>query len=186
MNVSQAGLHCSWWERAAEHHCFARNAAGEEIAFYRRYLTHPKHPLIPFGALVDFMPSPVGLDREPFDSKTVPGIFVGYHEQPGGWHNGDFYVAEFPPFQSNPDAEPQDVRVHRIKEVVDLGKVGPLCFPLADFRRKKARVIPEVPPEAPTASGDGTPEVFCGVPQDPPPVPEPAPDVPVDSRGEGA
>ena len=54
-----------------------------------------KGKLIPFGALVDFVPQKDVRDKQPkFDPDTVPGVFLGYILRPGGAWKGDFRVAD--------------------------------------------------------------------------------------------
>jgi len=145
-NLSQAGQHKSWWKYAAPCYCFTKNTEGENCAYFQRHGVESNHLRIPYGSLVDFMavPNP-NLDPGPFDRKTQPGIFVGYHQQPGGYFTGDYLVAEFEPFRMNPDAAPKDVKVHRTKEVIPPGRLEPITFPLAEYRLKM-RSVPEAPP----------------------------------------
>ena len=48
--------------------------------------------IIPFGALVSFLPSPVA-KRPKMADKTLPAIFAGYHVAPGGRWKGDYLAA---------------------------------------------------------------------------------------------
>jgi hypothetical protein len=102
----QAGLHASFWEDACPCFWFKKNTeGGQDSAYFKRHGVESNHLRIPFGTLVDFMPTPQpdNHDIGPFESKTIPGIFLGYHEQPGGKWSGDYWVAEFEPFRSDPD-----------------------------------------------------------------------------------
>ena len=48
---------------------------------------------LPFGCLVDFMPSAARKESvHKFSNPTEPGIMVGYFLQPGGCWSGDFPV----------------------------------------------------------------------------------------------
>ena len=69
---------------------------------------------MPFGALVDFMPTP---DKRPaaFEPRCKPGIFLGYQQHAGGAWPGDYYVADWGALRGNPDADPRSVRVHRVR-----------------------------------------------------------------------
>ncbi len=58
---------------------------------------HFKGLLIPFGALVDFMPQP-DTKVVSMGSKTIPGVFIGCHVHPGGLWSGDYLVADYSPF----------------------------------------------------------------------------------------
>ena len=135
MNIAQSGLHTSWWEKACECFSFTRNT--ENGAYLARVGESSNHTRIPFGAMVDFMPTPNAEKPPPFESKTQAGLLVGYHTQPGGRWSGDYLVADFEPFKEDPDAEPRHVRVHRMKEVIPPGRLEPLRFPLAEFRQKQ-------------------------------------------------
>ena len=55
---------------------------------------------IPFGALVDFRPSPVRGQQPKFSPKGVPGVFLGYVLLPGGKFKGDYIVAPLSDFAS--------------------------------------------------------------------------------------
>ena len=144
--LAQAGLHKSWWPFACRATCIGHNT---EVSprkddgvspYYRRHGVHPKNPQIPFGVLVDYMPTPNPNNvPAPFDCKTRPGIFVGLHFQPGGLWSGDFIVADFAAFQEDPDIQPGShaCSISRTKEVVVPGKHEPIIFPLADFREKE-------------------------------------------------
>ena len=159
-NIVQGGQHASWWEYAAPCGCFTRNTAGgHKSPYYLRHGVESNHLNIPYGAQVDFMPTPnPNKTPAPFESKTKVGILVGYHQQPGGKWSGDYLVAEFEPFRYNPDAKPKDVTVHRVKEVVPPKRLEPIHFPLADYR-KRLREIPEaVPNFDPAPTGPVLPE----------------------------
>ncbi len=95
---------------------------------------------MPFGALVDFMPVPNPND-EPgaFQSKTRPGLRVGYFQQPGGEWSGDYIIVEFEAFRINPDAKRSEVKIHRTREMIPPNRLGPITFPLAEFRLKQTR-----------------------------------------------
>ena len=56
------------------------------------------------GQLVDFMTTPFPCNAPaPFAERMIPGLFIGYHTQPGGKFNGDYYVVEYSALQANPD-----------------------------------------------------------------------------------
>ena len=63
------------------HFCTSKNIAmidGDSSYSRRHGKGHFKGLSIPFGALVDFMPQN-DLNIESFGSKTIQGIFPGYH-----------------------------------------------------------------------------------------------------------
>ena len=164
-NLQQSGLHKTWWRFAAPAFCFAHNTEGEKSPYLKRYDVDCNHMRIPFGALVDYMPTPVADKPDPFESKTRPGIFLHPHAQPGGIWSGDYIIADFEAFRSNPNAEPKDVRIHRTKEVIPLNHLGPLKFPLAEYRESCKRIgetaqVFEPPPTPETGAvssdADGT------------------------------
>ena len=164
-NLQQSGLHKTWWRFAAPAFCFAHNTEGENSPYLKRYDVDCNHMRIPFGALVDYMPTPVADKPDPFESKTRPGIFLHPHAQPGGIWSGDYIIADFEVFRSNPNAEPKDVRIHRTKEVIPLNHLGPLKFPLAEYRESCKRIgetaqVFEPPPTPETGAvssdADGT------------------------------
>lgn len=112
--------------------------------------------------LVDFMRQPGGShqdkSRNSFESKTVPGRFLGYYQKPGGMWNGRYRCADTNYSISNINTAPQQVEIHRIKEVViALGE--DLVFPVA--RRRKlgwqtldANVVTLGKAECPIAADD--------------------------------
>ena len=159
---------------------FGRNTdKGAHLAIIGEESHHLK---IPFGQLVDFMPTPTTAKQPSFVPRTIPGILVGYFVQPGGRWSGDYLVAEFEPLKEKPDAEPKHVRVHRVKEVVMPGRLEEAVFPLAVFRAKglvvgqetlafdvhtaEAVGSTEAPGDGLPASGDGEPELKAEAPGD--------------------
>ena len=71
----------------------------------------------PFGALVDFMPQS-DTKVESMGSKTIPGVFIGYHVHPGGLWSGDYLAFDYLPFKRDCDVVKSKVKIHRIKEVL--------------------------------------------------------------------
>ena len=51
----------------------------------------------PFGCEIRYKPSsPKVLNQmAPFGSKTLPGVFIGYHEHKGGYFSGDLMIADW-------------------------------------------------------------------------------------------
>ena len=56
-----------------------------------------------------------------FGSKLRPGIFMGHHSHNGGAWSGDYYVVDVDAFTGAP--ETQRAYVHRVKEILDNGKI---------------------------------------------------------------
>ena len=53
-------------------------------------------------------------------AKTIPGVFIGYHVHAGGLWSGDYLVADLAPFRQDCDVVKSKVKIHRIKEVVEI------------------------------------------------------------------
>ncbi len=68
--------------------------------------------------------------------KTLPGVFIGYHVNPGGEWSGDYLVADLAYFRADPDVPRSQIKVHRIKEVVPIFD-GKFVFPVAVWRRER-------------------------------------------------
>ena len=103
-------------------------------------------PRIPFGALVDFRPSPIRGATPKFAPKAVPGIFLGYVLQPGGKWKGDFLAAQLSDFASGAEDDWRSVSTHRIREVV-LPENRLWEFPLKAVSDARRRSLPEpLPP----------------------------------------
>ena len=90
----------------------------------------------PVSALVNFMPKP-DVRVESMGPKTLPGVFVGYHVNPGGEWSGDYLVADLEYFRKNPDVPRSKVKIHRIKEVVP-NLDGAFVFPVAVLASRAA------------------------------------------------
>lgn len=86
--------------------------------------------------MVDFMPSRP--HKAPaFEPRYRAGLFLSYHFHSGGIWSGDYYVAEYETLRTNPEAEPKSVRVHRIPEVLPVGRLTDLVFPFAEYRMRQ-------------------------------------------------
>ena len=96
---------------------------------------HFKGMRIPYGARVDFMPQP-DVRVASMGPKTIPGIFIGYHANPGWEWSGDYLVAGLDYFRSDPDIVRSKVKIHRIREAVP-NPDGNLLFPVAVWRHER-------------------------------------------------
>ena len=136
-NLEQSGLRPSWWSYVCMHYCALHNDKGG--AFALRFCEDVKWLRIPFGAMVDYMPTP---DKRPaaFESQCRQGLFFGYHQHAGGKWSGDYYIADWDGLRQNPEAEPRQVRVHRIVEAIPVGRLDDLSFPLVEHRRRQRTV----------------------------------------------
>ena len=91
--LAQAGLPHPYWSLAARCFVFLRNTALVEgdSAWNRVHKTGHFHGLrIPFGAAVNFIPSPTAARFVPskYDATSVPGVFLGYSVRGGyDWDN---------------------------------------------------------------------------------------------------
>jgi len=99
----------------------------------RHGIPFPGH-VVPFGALVDYIPQPDATKHmDPLDAKAIGGIFVGYHILPGGIFAGDYLVATLEDLSGNINAGGRQVKVHRVKEVFPL--LGKPEYPIAIYRK---------------------------------------------------
>jgi hypothetical protein len=147
--MRQSGFGHPWWSRAARHVCVVHNCIAVEAkdgksSFERRWGYVPDHiPMIPYGALIRFRPSKPNLEMNlRYDARTVPGLFIGWHFQPGGTFHGDFLVCALHDFRSS---RSQAVHVHRIKELVlpDLYPDLEWHFPLAQAALEDELKVPD-------------------------------------------
>ncbi len=104
------------WPFAGEHFCFTNNVAlvnGDSAWNKRRKKGRCKGMQLPFGALVDFMRQP-DVRVASMGPKTLPGVFIRYHGNPGGEWSGDYIVADLAYVRANPDVPRSKVKIHRI------------------------------------------------------------------------
>ena len=105
-------------------------------------------------------------------AKTIPGVFIGYHIQPGGLWSGDYLVADLAPFRLDCDVAKSKVKIHRIKEVLP-SRHGLFNFPVARWRQKlvlwQSYGIPDDPdmPGLCASSDDDEPPPQGGVSDNP-------------------
>ena len=128
-----SGLPHRWWSEACRCFCFLRNihdeAFGTNTPYWLRFEIYYTGFKIPFGALVDYKPSSKreASDVKKFDSRTLPGIFIGYHVHCGGKWSGDYLVLDVAAYKAR--TEGAIVPVHRIKEVIP---AEPFSFPVRE------------------------------------------------------
>ena len=114
----QAGMDPIWWPEASQCFCFLRVARDPlhpdgKTAYERRWKLKFDGPLIPFGAEVSFLPSTPD-DRaavHPMGSKTLTGVFVGYHQEVGGAWSGDLFVVPLRNIGGNNQSKPHCRRI---------------------------------------------------------------------------
>ena len=82
--LSQSGSDEKWWSDSMECCCYLRNIqdlmADGKTPYERRFGESFKGPIIPFGAMVEYLPNS---ERDKarihqFGKKVLPGIFIGY------------------------------------------------------------------------------------------------------------
>lgn len=88
-----------------------------------RYGEDFRGPAIPFGALVEYYPI---TDKDhkrldPFDSKLLPGLFIGYEQQCGGGWSGDLLPVD----------------IEQIEHSVTLSDIHPKRFKADEVRAVK-------------------------------------------------
>ena len=136
-NLHQAGLDHKRWPEAARHHTMATNFANAHpllgtTAFERRHQKPFPGRVVPFGAKVMYRPPKPERDSLPkFASHTLPGIFVGWHVDPGGEWHGDYLVYRLSDFET--ETSPDRLHPVRVKELV---VPEDLEFPLRAVRDK--------------------------------------------------
>ena len=118
-----AGMPETWWTFAARHFCMMLNILVRNKAspYFRRFNEPFRGRRIPFGALVDYRPptgGPGSAQKTKWGPKSIPGIFLGYHFNPGGRWSQDYLVACLDDFDTSDDNTYRKVNVHRIREIV--------------------------------------------------------------------
>ena len=107
---------------------------------------------IPFGALVDFLPSPVqGKQTPKFAPKSIPGVFLGVKLHPGGRWRGEYIAIPLSDF-ANCSSESEyatKLHIHTVKEVfcaelqtAEKNSLVPFKFPLKERYDKIRRELP--------------------------------------------
>ena len=81
----------------------------------------------------------------PWDKKTIPGVFVGCHVQPGGLWSGDYLVSNYSPFKKACDVVKSKAKIHRVKRCWKT--LGKFVFPVAE--RRKERLLKDEDFDAP-------------------------------------
>jgi len=89
-NLRQGGGTKDWWKFAGPHSVFSKNTqGGQDSPYYKKFGVESNHERFPWFSLVDYMPTPnPNTHPGPWEPRTKPGLFVGYHEQPGGRWSG--------------------------------------------------------------------------------------------------
>ena len=133
----QAGLPHRFWPMAARHQTVANaiscKADGGPSPWNVRHGADFDGWRLPFGCLVHYRPpKPILKSLKKFDPRTVPGIFVGWHLEPGYSFRGDYLVLPLTMFQVTGRKK---YKAHRIKELVHFDEVQfPLQKAMAEAR----------------------------------------------------
>ena len=152
--LARAGFDHRWWPLASQ--CFCMNAnctapdPGVETAWEKRHKAG-KFPgkVLPFGCAIHFKPSESLASKLPkFGPGGIPGIFQGYHMQPGGKWNGEYLVAWIEHFKLAADPKVKAGRrvpFFRVREIV-VDESKPPHFPLLDDYEARKWKLPKVLP----------------------------------------
>ena len=101
----------------------------DKSAYERRHGVRPVHvPWVPFGTLIRFKPN--GPDQAAmlrYEQRSVPGLFLGFHLQPGGLFSGDYKLAALRSFR---ESHNDKVKVYRVKEIILPSDGDEWVFPL--------------------------------------------------------
>jgi len=149
-SLLSAGLPPVFWPLAVKCFCFARNILNTSQGVSAWEGRHEKGIfsglLVPFGSLVDFLPTPpIRREQAKMAPNALPGIFLGYWQNPGGRGNGEYLAADiedvcqFIAGGCDLSASP---RVHRVKELIKGSKDG-VIFPLRNWYAQRTRIAQE-------------------------------------------
>ena len=124
--LEHSGLPLSFWPLAMRCFSILYNVThlleDSSTPWSRRHGQEFNGELVPFGALVNFMPSPEELKRQPkFAPRAIPGVFLGYELSPGGAWKKVYIVASLEDCRSlvGPrDAHFRCPHLHRTRELV--------------------------------------------------------------------
>ena len=88
----------------------------------------------PFGAEIRYKPSSPKVQNQmsPFGAKTLPGIFLGYHEHKGGYFSGDLLLADWEDIAVATHVSEIPIRRLPYQEVFCIKRNGDFIYPLAE------------------------------------------------------
>jgi hypothetical protein len=129
---------------AVQHWCFAHNTHDDKQGESPWSKRHKKGKFpgkrVPFGALVDFLPSPIQGKNPKFAPSASPGLMLGYRMMPAGKWRGEYLVASLDDIQAAYD-KGHAVHVQTVREIVVGDEV---VFPgLREFDRRMCFREPE-------------------------------------------
>ena len=110
----QAGLPPEWWPLAVQYFCWARNVSQRKLKHHdaaSAWEARHGEPFAghehPFGALVHFRPVKPRREALPtFAPNGQPGVFFGYHLNPGCRYSGDVICSELSDFNKQAATKP--------------------------------------------------------------------------------
>ena len=125
----QAGLPERFWPIACAHQCFATAVSeqrdGSPSPYWLRHGEDFGGWRLPLGSLVHYRPPrPVLKGLHKMAPRSIPGVFIGWHVEPGCTWGGDYLVIPLAAFKS-PGRKMYNS--HRIKELVSFNAMD---FPL--------------------------------------------------------
>ena len=138
----QAGLPPRFWPLACSHHTFATAISpqlnDQPSPYWLKYGEEFTGWRLPFGALVHYRPpKPVLKRQHKMDPRTIPGIFVDWHLDPGCAWKGDYLIIPLSAFRI---PGRKYFHAHRVKEMVSF---DPMSFPLqAAYLEERIKVNP--------------------------------------------
>ena len=148
-SLLQTGLPPRFWPMAGRHHAFASAVVGgsnEETSPWMQ--THGSDFdgwALPFGCLIRYRPpKPVLESLAKFSPATIPGLFLGWHVEPGRGFRGDYLVAALERFKR---PNQTSFHAHRVKEIV--------TFDATNFPPQAALVESMIEASAPMKDGGG-------------------------------
>ena len=145
-NLVGAGLPHRFWPLAGAHHAFAtaisEQGSGDPAPYWLKFGEDFGGWRLPFGALVHYRPpKPVLKSLPKFSPTSIPGIFVGWHLEPGCRWRGDYLVISLGQFKV---PGRRNFSIHRIKEVVSFDAMH---FPLQASRMAELSTVDCPSPE---------------------------------------
>ena len=131
----QAGLPPCCWPWAMEYFSTAWNTheRGGSSPWFDRHQQHFRGKKVPFGCLVDYLPSPDEVKQmQSFGTKAVPAIFLGWKLNAGCAWNGEYYFARLEDFVScSLASNTRSLGVH-VRTSRSFDWDGKLVFPLRE------------------------------------------------------
>ena len=109
-----------FWPWAARHQAFAISitdrADGLPSPWWIVHGSDFAGWILPFGSLVFYRPpTPILKELHKFLPRSIPGVFMGWHVEPGCGFRGDYYILPLYAFQT---PNKKTYYAHRVKEIV--------------------------------------------------------------------